>query len=51
VFFVPALQALACTALRLQKDGKIVLAGGSGSGAWKRDFLLIRYKRNGQLNS
>jgi uncharacterized delta-60 repeat protein len=38
------------TALAIQEDGKIVVAGGGGSRPGSRDFLLVRYRPDGSLD-
>ena len=39
------------TAVRIQRDGKIVLAGGTYDGQMSGDFAIARYTRNGVLDT
>jgi len=45
------LENLLVTAVAIQDAGKIVVAGGSGRNLRSRDFLLIRYRANGSIDS
>jgi uncharacterized delta-60 repeat protein len=42
---------LQVTAVAIDGDGKIVVAGGSGRSLRNRDFLLVRYGRDGSIDS
>lgn len=42
---------LQVTAVAIVGDGKIVAAGGSGRSRRNRDFLLVRYRRDGSVDS
>jgi uncharacterized delta-60 repeat protein len=42
---------LQVTAVAIDGDGKIVVAGGSGGSLRNRDFLLVRYGRDGSIDS
>jgi uncharacterized delta-60 repeat protein len=37
--------------IQIQKDNKIVVGGSSGSVSYERNFLVLRYKTNGELDS
>ena len=39
-----------CTAITLQRDGRIVLAGTTGNGT-TTDFVVVRYNRDGSLDT
>ena len=39
------------TAVAIEGDGKIIAAGGSGRSRRNRDFLLVRYRRDGSIDS
>ena len=42
---------LQVTAVAIEGDGKIIAAGGSGRSRRNRDFLLVRYRRDGSIDS
>jgi len=42
---------LQVTAVAIEGDGKIVAAGGSGRNRRNHDFLLVRYRRDGSIDS